>query len=491
MLAMMQVVIANQMAKFAENHEIQMANLTKIQGSQFAELQCKLLENKEMQENQFAELRSKLGESQEQTANQIADLTEHFTERFNGISDQIGERVRAEVSAATARLDEHIAAYTQESVAISKRIGAVAERLDASIEINNARLAECEAQVEVKLREQEGKMRSLHAHVESVVDETKGKVAEFCDGLKDAVIEVEKKGAANCKKIARLDGKVIAEVARLDGDIKNLQATTEASIQKQGADFKQIIRESVDGLRDEMQTPAGVCSDGHGSRVHLSPPQNLGFSGAKNEHPCEFLRRMEDYFTLSNAVPNRLKAKFAQQYLFGAALQWSLSMSRFPETYEEFREKFLKRFWGEETKFTYERRLLEKRWYPKMGISYLDYAVGKIAAFRLCDPSISDNRLIWIITSQFPERIQNSLNSARLENIHEFQDLLGKFDQARISGNNETENDRPPPQNNQRWPRREGDAGRNWGQHDRGPPREERPDGHSPAEGRGNRPSEN
>ncbi len=87
MLAMMQAVIANQMAKFAENqeksdskfaenqenqmakfaesqenqmaklaetHEIQMANLTKIQGSQFAELQCKLLENKEMQENQFA-----------------------------------------------------------------------------------------------------------------------------------------------------------------------------------------------------------------------------------------------------------------------------------------------------------------------------------------------------------------------------------------------------------------------------------------------------
>ncbi len=97
------------------------------------------------------------------------------------------------MSAATARLDEHIAAYTQESVAISKRIGAVAERLDASIEINNARLAECEAQVEVKLREQEGKMRSLHAHVESVVDETKGKVAEFCDGLKDAVIEVEKR----------------------------------------------------------------------------------------------------------------------------------------------------------------------------------------------------------------------------------------------------------------------------------------------------------
>lgn len=194
-------------------------------------------------------------------------------------------------------------------------------------------------------------------------------------------------------------------------------------------------------LREEMrQEILDICGQmpqqGNGGRETASlpwtPPSNLNFTGNLNENPCEFIRRVEDYMELTKAIPNHLKTKFVQQLLRGSAASWLLAINPFPRNFTDFKNRFLERYWGEQVRYDFERRVMEGRWEERAGVSLLDYAVDKIAALKLCDPQISDTRLIWMITSHFPYQIQNLLNSVDSLDLEKMQLLLAKYDRTRM-----------------------------------------------------------
>ena len=430
----------------------------------------------ESSKNLKLELMNQISESSERHARQISESNKRHEERFDRLDSCLVDQA-AKLENLEAKFDHKIGTLQNQLEGRCGKIETSVENLGQELESSRAEARENIIKIESEISQ---KLQACDRKVEA-----------YCESITENIAEVKTEMNG---KFTKIETKLSTEVSEIHGKFEKLGVIEGANIRDREEKLKKeidknlikLVREEIE--KEKENGPIANSSGGSGLRFSWAPPQNLCFWGKADENPKVFLDRAENYMDLTKAVPSKLKPKFMQELLRGNAAHWLTALAPFPQTYEEFRTKFLARYWNEQTRYEFERKILENRWDKRRDQSYLDYAMEKISAIKLCDPMIEDKKVIWLLTAHYPTYVQNLINSVGCEDLDRFQELLAQFDRTRVisyednwernQGNgqnrpswrrddrnrgNAANERRPPPDSNEN---RGGNAGDRNGQHD-------------------------
>ena len=467
-LRVMREISDNTVAKFEEK---------------FSDNAAKLKEIKDQSDSNVAKLEEKIADNaaklEEKISNNAAKLQEMLDERFTAHESKCEDRFN--------RIESHLEAQANKLESLEQKLNHEIGILKNQVE---GRCGEIEGNVE-KLSQELGRAQAettenfkiFKIEIQTKLQACDDKVEACCESVTEKIIEVKQEMGEKFNKIGQ---KLHSEVSHIHEKFAQVGNISEENIREREAKLKreidrtvlELVKEEIEKERENYPNPN---SGGSGLRFSWAPPQNLYFSGKPDENPKVFLDRAENYMNLTKAVPSHLKAKFMQELLKGNASYWISALNPFPQNYEEFREKFLNRYWGEQRRYEFERKILESRWENRHGQSYLDYAMEKISAIKLCDPQANDRKIIWLLTAHFPTYVQNIVNSVECRDLERFQELLAQFDRTRDNYHNENrDRNRRPDGNYQGRPQwhRDNRAGGNEADDRRAPPESRENRGH-------------
>lgn len=397
-------------------------------------------ENRKIQEEHFRELKGSIQETKE-------ELNETIVSRIAENAREMEEKFSKRFSEHEAKCDERFDQLQKCFDSQAEKVGQLENQLGHEIKTLKCEVGErcvnIESQV-VKVTEELGHSRAetkvnfdkLETEMHRKLRGFENKIEGLDDSLEKNVTDVKKELREN---INRIDKKLCLEVSQIQEKVNLIGNAQEEDSRGNQSKFREEIDRNVkilvrEALERDRENNVGNCPTAEaGLRFSWAPPQNLCFSGSPDENPKVFLDRAENYMALTKSVPSSLKPRFMQELLRGNAAHWLTALTPFPSSYEEFRHRFLARFWGEQTRYEFERKILESRWDKRSNLSYLDYAMGKISAIKLCDPQAGDKKIIWLLTAHFPFYVQNLINSVGCENLDRFQELLAQFDRTRTN----------------------------------------------------------
>lgn len=201
---------------------------------------------------------------------------------------------------------------------------------------------------------------------------------------------------------------------------------TTTTTEREVTDIRGKVDRDFQDLSTRMDSlPPRSCGAGGGGVV---VPSHFRFTGEGKDHPCAFLKTVEDYFLLYE-YSEVTKARLMTQLLPGGAKVWFDTLGKNPETFVEFKVKILERYWNDNEQMNFKISLLNGAYRTAFG-RMRNYAARKVAALRQCTPKLNDVEIINILTRHFPFTTQNLLKSAGDMSLERFQNLLGEFDAA-------------------------------------------------------------
>ena len=417
------------------------------------------------QRQEFCQFRSQFDEQRQELNSKFQDLNSRFDSKF---------------CALDSRLDEHLTNFTLFQSEVSQQLNSVNSKVDkqstkiaslaSAVENNSTQISDINEHLTGQLKK-----------CESLQSETVQQMTEFKDSINKDIATVSEKQLNlghwardkfkdNESEISNLKGEVTKKLKGVDNKIEGLHdslnnkiETAKLVIQAQAEMERKEIEVKIDEL--EIKVAEKTISAFPVNAMPLSIPPNLKFSGNRGEQPITFLRNVENYFALARHIPESSKPKVIAQMLVDHAQEWFQTLLPVPADFQDFRSKFINRFWDRNTQYNFKMDLAKGRWDQNGNMSMRDYAVSRIAQLKQCEPTPPDDEIMWLLTRHYPYVIQNLLKTSFVKDLEQFQILLGDFDQTNVqfasyqnqsqnssrprNGNNNNQNRGFPPRHSQ------------------------------------------
>jgi hypothetical protein len=154
------------------------------------------------------------------------------------------------------------------------------------------------------------------------------------------------------------------------------------------------------------------------------------YAGKPWEKPINYVRELEEYFQLLN-VGDELGLKLIGQCLTNEAKDWWIARRDIINTWEEFKQRFLSRYWGDETQRNIRRDLEFGYYVPDSKVSWSEYTSKKFAAACGITPVIPECEIVGNLIRHFDESI---VEAAKCRCIRDIDTLLSFLDQMQSGG---------------------------------------------------------
>lgn len=171
------------------------------------------------------------------------------------------------------------------------------------------------------------------------------------------------------------------------------------------------------------------------------------FSGKSWEKPMNFVRELEEYLQVLD-VSDDLGLKLIGQSLTNDAKDWWVARRDVISTWEDFKTRFLARYWSEETQREVKRDLVFGYYLPESKLGWSEYAGRKYAVARGLNPPLSEAEIVGNLTRHFGDAV---VEGARCRNITDIDRLLEFLDQTQSGGRSNAPKTHTIPHNPNRY----------------------------------------
>lgn len=357
-----------------------------------------------------------------------------LTNKIENMQQQ-NHAIAAEIQRDIQHVQENVQRDMQQ---VQENIQHVQESVQREIQQQNQVLAtELKEQQNALATELTTKISAVNDKVEAIQRAQETGAAELKNEVDKKLEAQARKVEEQSEKIETVQNKCEEMNTRIDSITEFVEIRTKRHEDKIAQELKGISNQVEVGTQERLKVltklndlqatvdtmPAAVGST---HPLNLNVPPTLKFSGLPEEHPYSFLKALDSFMALSR-LPEQYKTHLLYQILQKNARTWLETLEPFPQTIQEFKIKFLNRYWSEEIQLNHKMTVMNTYYKPTLG-SMRDYAAGKIAALKLCSPPMEDKEIICLLTRHFPYSIQNLIRSIAPRDIEAFQSLLGNYD---------------------------------------------------------------
>ncbi|XP_069685704.1 myosin-4-like [Periplaneta americana] len=459
-----------QMRQFMEN---KLDNNSRESREQIKQMETKLENNSRESKEQIKQMENKLDNNSRESREQMKQMETKLENNSRESREQILRESREQIKQMENRLGEssreirdHIAKLAERGNKMEDKIekleGKLTENgigMENQLKIAMDRMSESMKDLEVRVRDSATRENSdlksavEEAIVEKVreiqnsVEEKIGEMDQEVDGLKRAIKNKER-ADNECLEELRSKLNSINDVlnggspANLSGHsssdraVSRQEGTSESPASGSNINVRHVnnsVGEECQTSRDDVRSELINVND----KAYLGRPQypthilnEIGypiFDEVEFSNPHNYISELETYFRV-RGVPDDLKMAVVRKSLKSRPLNWALVALGDNVTYEEFREKFSERYWGQRQQQRIRKEINQSRFDAGRGVSMIDYFLEIVKKGKSLNPPIPDSELIQTVISQYPENIRYNLIVAGPRDFGETIDLLTALD---------------------------------------------------------------
>lgn len=145
--------------------------------------------------------------------------------------------------------------------------------------------------------------------------------------------------------------------------------------------------------------------------------------------PKEFIRELRHYFIESH-IPSDRQLRVTEKYLSGQPKMWYKAFRYSFQTFDEFVERFLNKYWGSEVQNKIRSSLYSRRYASTMPTKYAHYFACQLSRMQSLDNLLSQRELIDALIQQYPPSTQEILIASDINDLAHFEEVLRKLDYA-------------------------------------------------------------
>ena len=362
------------------------------------------------------ELRKRL-ENQQQ-------VLEIFREQVTGEIGNVRKEVSQEIENSEKRIFNRV---TEKSEKENRKLREeVAQTLDKERELARKELEENMSRLEIAERESTRQRRNLE---------------EITDQIKEVAIEVT--GVKEKLENLRINGNVSSSI-----NVREVTARNEAR-PNASADISMLNM----GASTSSNENRYHCVDRNGGPNMTWPNHILSeiippiFENEDSDDPKAFIGELQEYLAVKR-IPEEYKMTIVRKCFKGNAANWlDLSMGN-SNDFGTFINLFLNRYWGANRQGSIRLELSNGKFNPRIDKSMVNYFMKVARKSKMLDPPINEKDLINMVTTHFPETIQNYIIIAKPSSVAAMIDLLLALESnktkndldSRNQGRNEREN---------------------------------------------------
>lgn len=161
--------------------------------------------------------------------------------------------------------------------------------------------------------------------------------------------------------------------------------------------FKLGIEADIRRLR---QTPRNNTASGYNYDVITKQLRLPTFAGRPWERPVNFIREIEEYFQLVN-IHEDIGIKIIGQCLTNDAKDWWVARRDVMNSWDDFKTRFLGRYWGEDTQREIRRDIEFGYYIADSKVGWSEYASRKYASTSGLSPPIPEHEIVKSLTRHF------------------------------------------------------------------------------------------
>lgn len=153
------------------------------------------------------------------------------------------------------------------------------------------------------------------------------------------------------------------------------------------------------------------------------------FDGTLNGvHPKEFIAEVDIYYQCSNAT-DEMRLVEMGRLLRGDAKAWYQIYGASFSSFAQFKEEFLKYFWGPRVQNSVRKAMLSSNQTPPECGQLATNFLNKVKCMRYFDEPVPEQQVVSTVISQFPYDVQSAVIQANAETVSSVLDILRGFDQ--------------------------------------------------------------
>ncbi|KAJ8985437.1 hypothetical protein NQ317_017069 [Molorchus minor] len=165
----------------------------------------------------------------------------------------------------------------------------------------------------------------------------------------------------------------------------------------------QNIRGEINKINVTGQMPYYLCNS------YLQLDNNYKFYGDKRTHPKMFLKHLKQTLEI---IPNNINIKFhIRNSLKGEAETWFNIIEDNFETFEQFKDLFIGKYWCESYQSRIRENLFNGRFNEDYGYSMENYILKKFSYIKFLDPPMPENEVVRYLARHFESNIRDVPNS--------------------------------------------------------------------------------
>lgn len=174
---------------------------------------------------------------------------------------------------------------------------------------------------------------------------------------------------------------------------------------------------------------------GVGSYVQATPSWERdvkipSYDGTFKEKPMSFLHQLEKFCESRGMNENEI-SRMIRQSLGGIAQEWWEIVGEPDDKFVDFKRKFERKFWSEETQRKVKKNLEFGSYRHDSHETRVEYAIRRFRSAKDLKPTIPDHEIVECLSRHFDDTIQSAVLTRGIGDIQALISLLEKFDNAR------------------------------------------------------------
>lgn len=299
--------------------------------------------------------------------------------------------------------------------------------MEKKIENQDARIKEVANMLENKLEERfkevfnakEQRMQQVENEVKNVRQEFKETEAQ----LGKKMGNMEEQFHENQREIAYVKRDVQKEYHEIQNQLKGVREVTTSSMEEQMEKYKREMRRELNGMSGlgNVNILKGL----------VSKDMELPKFSKRRFNPMSFLKLVEKKFCKpleEGVVEWENVASVISNALEGECKAWFHVYSDNITNFEEFREKFIEKFWNDRIQSRERERLMYGKYRPQEGVSRTEYFLAHVSIWQNLEGVGTEEDIVRMMLKHFSDRIREAAWMQRIRSIKEMENLLESFD---------------------------------------------------------------